>query len=430
MILRRVALVALLLVATAFAARADLVLKIPLADAIGPATAAFVVDGIARAERDSVDLVVIELDTPGGLDTSMRQIVKAILGASVPIAVYVAPAGARAASAGLFIALAAPIAAMAPGTSIGAAHPVGMGGASPDSVMSKKVTNDAAAYARSLADRTHRNARWAESAVRESRSLSAEEAVRDSVVDLLAENFDALLLALDGRMVKTFDRMHQLHTAQATIRNHEMGWRGRLLSFLSNPNLAYLLFMAGLLGLSLELYHPGAILPGVVGGIAMILAFYAFQNLPVRTAGLLLIVLAIVLFILEVKVTSYGLLSIGGVTSLLLGSLFFFESGAPVRVSLSVVITAVVALSAFFIFALGLAARAQRKKPLTGREGMEGEIGRALTDLSPFGQVDVHGEYWRAHAANPVASGTAVRVLYVRGLELEVESAVVRPDGR
>lgn len=406
------------------------VIRLPLSDAIGSATAAYVTDHLAAAERDSAELVVIELDTPGGLDSSMRQIVKAISASSVPVAVYVSPSGARAASAGLFITLAAPIAAMAPGTSIGAAHPVSVGGGSPDSVMAKKVTNDAAAYARSLANRYHRNARWAELAVRESRSLSAEDALRDSVIDLLANDVAALLLAVDGRRVETTAGTRVLRTADARVRTVAMGWRERLLAYLSNPNLAYLLFMAGLLGITLELYHPGAVLPGVVGGIALILAFYAFQNLPVRAAGVLLLVLAIVLFLLEVKVTSYGVLSLGGATSLLLGSLMFFESGSAFRVSLAVLLPAVIALTLFFLFAVTMAARAQRRPALTGAEGMVGEVGRAISDLTPEGRVDVHGEYWRARAASPVAMGTAVRVLRAHGLELEVEPLPADPPRR
>lgn len=404
------------------------VVLLPVSDAIGPVTAHFLVQGIVKAEEQGAEAVVIQLDTPGGLDTSMRQIVKAILGASVPVIVYVAPPGARAASAGLFITLAAPIAAMAPGTNIGAATPVSVGGgeASPDSSMSSKVKNDAAAYARSLAERRGRNAVWAESAVLRAVSITAEEAVRDSVVDLVASDLSELLRLIDGRTVRTVEGDHVLRTADAPIVRLEMSWREKLLALVSNPSVAYLLFLAGILGIGMELYHPGGILPGVVGGISLILAFFAFQNLPINAAGILLILLGVVLFILEVKVPSYGILSIGGVTSLVLGSLFLFEPGSALRVSLMVLIPTVLVFAAFFTLAVLLAARAQRRPKLGGADGMVGEVGEAVTRLGPDGKVFVHGEYWNARSLFPVAQGAAVRVVRIKGLKLEVEPV---PDG-
>jgi membrane-bound serine protease (ClpP class) len=396
---------------------------IPVADAIGPVTARFIVDGIHEAEAGRAQAAVIELDTPGGLDLSMRQIVKAILGASVPVVVYVAPSGARAASAGVFITLAAPIAAMAPGTNIGAASPVGMGGgpAGADTTMTKKVTNDAVAYIRSLAERYGRNADWAEQAVRNGVSVPAEEALAKHVVDLIATSRTDLLEKIDGKTVRTVDGDRVLRTAGAERVETRMNWRERLLAILTNPSIAYLLFLGGIMGIALELYHPGAILPGVVGGISLILAFFALQQLPVNIAGILLILLAVVLFLLEIKVPSYGILSIGGVTSLVLGSLFLFRSGSAARVSLAVLIPAVLTVAAFFLLVVVLVTRAQLRRGLSGREGLVNEIGEAFTEIDPRGKVFIHGEYWNAHAGVPIPKGASIRVKSVRGLELEVE---------
>ncbi len=406
------------------------VYKVVLADAIGPVTARFVGKSILASEEDGAMAAVIVLDTPGGLDTSMREMVKAILGADVPVIVYVAPPGARAASAGLFVTLAAPVAAMAPGTSIGAATPVPIGtGAAPadttepSGAMTAKATHDASAYARSLASRHGRNAAWAERAVREAVSLSAEEAVRDTVVDLIASTLEELLELVDGREVSLATGTAVLRTAGAEVRLLTMSWRERMLALITNPSIAYLLFLAGILGIGLELYNPGTILPGVVGAISLILAFFAFQSLPVTVAGVLLIILAVVMFALEFQVTSYGLLSIGGIVSLILGSLLLFERGSAARVSLSVLIPAVATFAAFFIFAVYMALRAQRRPRWSGADGMRGEIGKAATDLDPEGQVLVHGEYWNARAAGPIPAGKMVRVTRVDGLRIEVEPA-------
>lgn len=395
-------------------------------------TACFLVTGIARAERDSAQAVVIQLDTPGGLDISMREIVKAILASRVPVIVFVSPQGARAASAGMFITMAAPVAAMAPGTSIGAATPVSIGAESPTAgdtlgVMRAKMVNDAAAYARSLAQRHGRNADWAEQAVREAASLPAEEARRDSVVDLVSPTLEALLVAIDGRVVHLDRGESVLHTAGVPVVIAAMSRRERVLVFLSDPSVAYLLFLAGILGLALELYHPGAILPGVVGAISLILAFFAFQGLPVHAAGILLILLGMVLFVLEVKVTSYGVLSIGGVTSLALGSLFLFGRDPATRVSLAVVLPAILVFAAATLVVVWLAARAQRRPRLGGLDGMVGRIGEVVTALEPEGRVDICGEYWNAIASVPVPRGSRVRVVRARGLLLEVE---LLPPGR
>ncbi|RPH53607.1 MAG: nodulation protein NfeD [Acidobacteria bacterium] len=267
-----------------------------------------------------------------------------------------------------------------------------------------------------------------ETAVRAAASITAEEAVRDSVVDLLAANLDELLRLVDGRKVQTEGGEHTLRTVGAPLHTVEMSWRERLLALLTNPSIAYLLFLAGILGIGMELYHPGGILPGVVGGISLILAFFAFQNLPINTAGILLILLAVVLFVLEIKVPSFGILSIGGVTSLILGSLFLFEPGSALRVSLQVLIPSVLVFAGFFTLVVLLAARAQKRPKLGGVDGMIGEIGEAATGLDPEGKVFVHGEYWNARSSIPVERGAQVRVLRVQGLKLEVEPAEHGPD--
>ncbi len=402
------------------------VVVLPVTGAIGPVTSRFIVSGIARAERDSARAVAIQLDTPGGLDTSMREIVKAILASHVPVIVYVSPQGARAASAGMFITLSAPLAVMAPGTSIGAATPVSIGVETPTGrdtlgVMRAKMVNDAAAYARSLAERHGRNADWAERAVRVAASLPADEAVRDSVVDLVCPTLGAMLAAADGRVVRLESGESVLRTAGAPVLIAPMSRRERTLAFISDPSVAYLLFLAGLLGLALELYHPGVILPGVVGAISLILAFFAFQGLPVHAAGILLILLGLVLFVLEVKVTSYGVLSIGGVTSLVLGSLFLFGRDPAFRVSLAVVLPAILVFAAAILVVVWLAARAHRRPRLGGMDGLIGSVGDVVTALDPQGRIDVHGEYWNAVSKTPVSPGGRVRVVRVRGLLLEVE---------
>ena len=403
---------------------APVVYLITVSDAIGPVTATFIENGIGAAESAAANAVVVQLDTPGGLDASMRTIVKAILAAKVPVIVYVSPPGARAASAGVFITMAAPIAAMAPGTNIGAASPVNLGGGAPgDTIMTKKVTQDAMAYVRSIAERHGRNAEWAEEAVREGVSISAEEAVASNVVDLMAPTLADLLVAVDGREVETAAGAVRLECAGARLEPFEMSGREKALALLTNPSVAYLLFLAGILGIGLELYNPGTILPGVVGGIAIILAFFALQQLPVNAAGVLLILLAVVLFLLEVKVPSYGILSVGGVTSLVLGSLFLYRSDSMIRVDLSVLIPAVITVAALFLFAIYMGIRAQRYRREAGAEGMVDRIGEAFTDIDPEGKVFVFGEYWNAHSSSAIARGAKVRVRSVEGMRLEVEPA-------
>lgn len=399
------------------------VLVATLHDAIGPASARYLIQGIDRAEERQAACFVIELDTPGGLDSAMRDIVKRMLAADVPIVVYVAPSGSRAASAGLFVLLAAHVAAMAPGTNTGAAHPVNMGGGAMDSVMSRKVENDAASFIRSLAQKHGRNPDWAESAVRESASISDSEALDLGVIDCVEPSLSLLLQHIDGMQVELLSGTRVLHTAHATVETLSMGWRDRVLAAIANPNIAYLLLMLGTTGLMMELWNPGAIFPGVVGAISMLLAFFALQVLPVNSVGLLLLALGIILLLLEVKVTSYGALTIGGVVSLTFGSIFLFESRQSLyRVSWSVVVPTVIAVTLFFLFVVGKGLLAQKRRPVTGSQGMLGEIGTADTALEPEGRVQVHGEYWKARALEPVPAGARVEVVAVEGLLL-----VVRP---
>jgi membrane-bound serine protease (ClpP class) len=404
-------------------AHAARLLQLNVADAVGPVSARFLVEGVTRAEAESFDAVVIALDTPGGLDASMRIMVQAILASPVPVIVYVSPPGAHAASAGLFVALAAPVVAMAPGTNIGAATPVALGGgpASPDTTMARKITNDSVAYVRSLAERWGRNADWAERAVREAASLSAEEAVRAGVADLVAVDLDDLLAQLEGDTLQLAGGARVLNLAGASVEVVEMDWQDRFLSLIANPSLAYLLLLGGILGIAMELYHPGSVVPGTVGAICLILAFFALQQLPVNVAGILLILLALVLFGLEIKVPSYGVLSVGGIVSLVLGSLFLYRPESLLRVSGAVLVPTVVVFSGFTLFVMALAARAQRRPPASGREGMRGEIGVAVSTLAPEGKIFVHGETWNAVASEPVAPGSRVRVRSVEGLVAQVE---------
>lgn len=391
--------------------------------AITPAVADYITKGIDRSRIEGSAGIIILLDTPGGLDLAMRDIVKELLNAPLPVIVFVSPSGARAASAGVMITMAASVAAMAPGTNIGAAHPVAIGiGAKMDETMMEKVENDAVAYARGIAQKRMRNADWAEKAVRESVSISAEEALKLNVIDVIASDMDDLLAKLDGTTIRLPSGDVILNTKGAVINRMEMGLRDRILVTLSNPNIAYLLMMIGLAGLYFEFAHPGAILPGVVGGISLILAFFAMQTLPVNYAGIALILFGIILFIAEIKIISHGMLSVAGVISLALGSVMLFESSVPaLRVSLGVMIPTILLVSLFFIGVVTLAVKAQRGKPFTGMEGMVGREGTAVTAVHADGKVLIKGEYWNASSGEPLEEGTNVRVTGVRGLTLEVE---------
>ncbi|MEK7828260.1 MAG: nodulation protein NfeD [Deltaproteobacteria bacterium] len=388
---------------------------------VNPVMSEFITKGIQDAAKENAEAVVIQLDTPGGLDLSMRDIVKAILSADVPIIVYVAPAGSRAASAGVFITYAAHIAAMAPGTNIGSAHPVAMGGEKMDETMMKKVENDAVAYIKGIATKRRRNAEWAEKAVRQSINVPAEEALKLKVIDLIAQDKKALLEAIDGKKVEVVSGEKILKTAKAEIKDIEMGLRHRILNAITNPNVAYILMMIGLIGLYFELSNPGLILPGVVGAICLVLAFYAFQTLSVNYAGLLLIGLAALFFIAEIKVMSYGLLTVAGIIALTLGSLMLFESPLPfMQVSLWVILPMVISITVIFLGAMYYGLKIRHKKPISGAEGLLDETGAANTDIGKEGKVFIDGEYWDAWSDEPIKAGEKVKVLEVSGLRLKV----------
>jgi len=391
---------------------------IELEGAINPGTDLFATRGIKQAQRNGYSLVIIRLDTPGGLDTSMRSIIKAILNSPVPVVVYVAPRGARAASAGVMITIAAHVAAMAPQTNIGAAHPVSAGGKEINKTMSEKVVNDMVAYARSIAKDRKRNQEWVEKAIRESVSITADMAVKENVVDLVARDMDDLLTLLDGREIMLDTGKLTLQTKDLKLVYVTPGWRDMVLKTISNPNIAYILMMIGLAGLYFELSHPGAIFPGVVGAISLILAFFSFQTLPVNYAGLLLIALAIIFFIAEIKVTSYGLLSLAGLISLTLGSIMLFED---VGVSLKLMMPTIVLIGGFFVGIAFVAFRAYRKTPKGGRDGLIGESGVVEGKIDPEGLIFAHGEYWKATSNEVVEEGEKVRIIGLRGLKLMVE---------
>jgi membrane-bound serine protease (ClpP class) len=363
------------------------------------------------------------MDTPGGLDTAMRDIVQSILNSPLPVVVYVAPSGARAASAGVLITMAAHIAVMAPGTNIGAAHPVGLGGGKMDETMLKKVENDAAAYAKSLAEQRGRNVEWAVKAVRESESVSARKALELGIIDLVASSLPELIEKIDGREIETVYGKKTLALKDLPVESSEMGWRYRLLDTLSNPNIAYILMMLGFYGLFFELSNPGVIFPGVFGAICLILAFFALQTLPVNYAGVLLILLAIILFLAEIKVTSYGVLSLGGIVALLLGSLMLIESPDPaLRVSWYVILPMVATTAGFFLFAVSFALRAQMRQPTTGQEGLVGKRAKVMTPIREEGKVFVHGEYWNAESDETFEVGDTVEIVSVSELMLKVKS--------
>ena len=394
---------------------------------INPATADFIHQSIQHAADAKAECLVIKLNTPGGLLKSTRVIVTNLLTSPIPVIVYVSPSGSQSASAGAFITLAAHVAAMAPGTNIGAAHPVGLQGGEKDSIMNEKATNDAAAFIRTISEKRHRNVQWAEDAVRKSSSITETEALKDSVIDLIAVSVTDLLEKIDGRVIDVNDVKTTLHTKGADVVSTEMDWKHKILDMLTDPNIAYIFFMLGLYGLLLELYNPGSILPGVVGVISIIIAFYSMHTLPINYAGLALILFGIILFIAEIKITSYGMLSVAGVISLFLGSIMLIDSETSlefISISWSVIIPAVLITAAFFIFAIGVGIKAQRRKPVTGNEGIVGEIGEAITDLNPDGQVRVHGEIWNATIlAGKLKKGSPIKVDKIQDLRLTVSKS-------
>jgi membrane-bound serine protease (ClpP class) len=391
---------------------------------VNPVAADMIHEAIQEADAANSQCLIIEMDTPGGLMKSMQVIVKDILSSPVPVVVYIAPSGSKAGSAGVFITYAANIAAMAPGTNIGAAHPVNFGGGGDTSkTMMEKVTNDAVAFIRSIAEKRDRNADWAEEAVRESASIPASEALKLGVVNVIEPSVDSLLIWLNGREVEVLNGKKTLNTSDARIVNVEISWRYKLLNVISDPNIAYILLLIGMMGIFFELQNPGSILPGVVGGISLILAFYALHTLPVNYAGVLLILLALILFIAEVKIPSYGLLTVGGVISMVLGSIMLFKGSMPFfQISWKVIAFATIVTALFFLFVIGLGIRAQRRKPVTGNEGLLGEVGKAVDDfIKGTGQVSVHGEIWEATSSDKIKKGDEVTVLTVKNLKITVK---------
>lgn len=400
------------------------VMVITINGVINPVSAEFTKKSIKKANEKKVEALIIELDTPGGLDTSMRNIVKEIIASDVPVIVFVSPSGSRAASAGVFLTMAAHIAAMAPGTNIGAAHPVGIG-EKMDKTMAEKATNDAAAYIKSLAERRGRNAKWAEDAVRKSISATEGEALKENVIDLISKDINSLLYDINGKTVQTIQGEKVLNTEKAVVVREELGLRHKILDLISDPNVAYILMLLGFYGLFFELTNPGSLFPGVIGGICLILAFYAFQTLPVNYAGLLLIILAIIMFILEVKIVSHGVLTIGGIIAMVIGSLMLFESPGPfMKLSLYIILPAVLATTLFFTVTLSLAFKAYKRKPVTGSEGLIGEQGVAGTDISrDAGMVSLHGEIWSAYSDEPISRGEKIEVVSVKGLKVKVKKS-------
>jgi len=398
------------------------VLRIQLEGPVSPVMAGALDQALDRAQRQHYRAVLVQLDTPGGLETSMRVMVKRLLASEIPVLVWVGPSGARAASAGVFVTMAADVAAMAPGTNIGAATPINMQGPM-DSTLARKAANDAAAFARTIAAQRGRNAQWAEQAVRQAVAASETEALQLDIIDFIASSPEQVLEKADALVWRRGSESRTFGTAGLPIDTLDPGFRLKLLSVLADPNIAYILLMLGFYGLLFELQNPGAILPGVVGGICIILAFFALSTLPVNYTGVALIVLAIVFFLAEIKVTSHGLLGAGGVIALILGSLFLFE-GDGVRVSWAVVLGATLTTALFFLFVVAAGLRAQRQPVRAGARGMIGTRALVLERLAPDGRVRVGAEIWNAHSAHTVEAGSWVEITGIDRLTL-----VVRPSG-
>ncbi|MBF0457580.1 MAG: nodulation protein NfeD [Nitrospirae bacterium] len=411
----------LIFVFSALGNEGKIVSVIKISSAISPVSSEYISRSIEKANKTAAEALIIEMDTPGGLDTSMRTIIKEINGSKTPVIVYVSPSGARAASAGVFITMAANIAAMSPGTNIGAAHPVTIGGQM-DKITSEKAENDSVAYIKSIARTRGRNSEWAEDAVRKSVSLTASEALRQGVIDLIADDLSDLLKKIDGKQVKIDNTTIILNTSKATVVRDEMGWRLSLLSVISDPNVAYVLMLIGMYGLFFELANPGAMFPGVAGGISLILALYAFQTLPVNYAGLFLIVLAIVMFILELKVASHGALTVGGIISMTIGSLMLFEESSPFfKLSLYIIAISVVVTVVFFGVVVGLSYKAWKRKPITGVEGIIGATGTAVEAIDKgSGMAMVNGALWQCRSDAKIDKGKEVIVVGISRLRLKV----------
>ena len=437
--MRRGAALALLLAALAFrpgaaeeSAPEGGLARIVVDGSINPAVAEFIREAIARAHGERAAALVIQLDTRGGLLPSMRAIVKDILGAPLPVIVYVAPSGAGAGSAGVFVTLAAHVAAMAPGTNIGAAHPVGGGGEDIQGRLGEKVASDAASFIQAIARRRGRNVEWATRAVRESVSITAEEAAHIGVVDFVAKDLDEVVRRADGRQVEVGGETRRVALAKAArdaqgalrVRDYEMRLAQRVLNLVADPQIAYLLMMAGLLGLYVELTHPGVVFPGVVGAICLLLGLTALHVLPVNTSGLALLVLGLALLVAEAFLPTFGVLGVGGLVAFVLGSLFLFDAAETgIAISRSLIVGTAGTVAAIMLFLATLVARTQWRRAVTGAEGMIGAIGVAKRRLAPVGTVLVHGEYWTAESDEVVDEGERVQVTAVDGLMLRVRRA-------
>ena len=400
------------------------IVSININGGINPASAEYIQSSIKKAEQQKAECLLIHLNTPGGLLTSTREIVSNFFNSTVPIIVYVSPSGAHAGSAGVFITLAANISAMAPGTNIGAAHPVSLQG-SPDSIMNLKSTNDAAAFIRTIAEKRHRNVQWAEEAVRYSVSITEEEAIQDSVIDYIANDDRELLDQIDGKSIEVYGGTKVLHTKNAKIDSEEMGFFQKILNKISDPNIAYMLMMLGFFGLLFELFNPGAIFPGIAGVIFLVLAFYSMSSMPVNYAGLSLIIFGIALFLLEIKIVSHGLLTIGGIISVFLGSMFLIRESPTeniASISKGIIIGTTAGTALFFIFIVGMGLKAQRLKPASGNNALIGSIGEAINEINPEGMVKVNGEMWNAISIEgKINPGDNIIIKEIKNLTLYVE---------
>jgi membrane-bound serine protease (ClpP class) len=405
---------------------AQKVVSIKVNGSINPASAEYISKALQKAEAENAECLLIHLNTPGGLLNSTRDIVSDFFKSKIPIVVYVYPSGAHAGSAGVFITLAANVAAMAPGSNIGAAHPVSLQGM-PDTIMNAKGTNDAAAFIRAIAVKRKRNVEWAEDAVRNSVSITDEEAIEKNVIDYIANDDRELLIQIDGKAMEVNGTTKILHTKNATIEGQEMGFFQKILDRISDPNIAYMLMMIGFFGIIFELFNPGSIFPGIVGVISLIFAFYSMSSMPVNYAGLSLIIFGIILFLLEIKIISHGLLTIGGIISLLLGSLFLFRASPTenfVAISWTVIIATVTATTLFFLFIVGMGLKAQRTKPAIGMETFIGRMGEVVSDLDPKGIIKVNGEIWNAVSlSEKIDTGEKIIVKEIKNLTLFVEKA-------
>lgn len=409
---------------TTFAQPTSVIYLLKVEGTIDPITAQYMIEGIREADDNQAECVIIQMDTPGGLDESMRNIIKEMLNSRVPVVIYIAPQGARAASAGAFITMAANIAAMSPGTNIGAAHPVAMGEGQIDEETKAKIVNDASAYIKSIANSRNRNEEIAEKFVRDSLSITEQEALENNIIEFIASSVDELIFMIDGVKVTTSEGDRKLNTLGKEIIEYKMSTKDLFLHSLTNPNIAYILLFLGIFGILGEFNNPGALFPGIFGSICLILAFVAFQMIAINFAGFILIALGIIFFIFEMYTPTFGLLTAGGIISLILGSFMLTKDLAPyLKISTGIILTMVLATAGFFIFALTKGIKIQRKKPIFGKESMIGMIGTARTDLNPNGQVFLHGEIWQATTSDekPVKKGEQVIVEALDGLRLIVK---------